>query len=101
MNESYYCNSASVKLLIPTQDSRDIIAVATGSLDAIWKDGHRYQKAGVMLGTSSVRACPNLFDDNALGPGSEKLMSVLEHLNAKDGRKHSVSLGRAFSSSGR
>ncbi|EIL61378.1 DNA polymerase V subunit UmuC, partial [Escherichia coli 75] len=33
-----------MKLLIPTQDSRDIIAVATGSLDAIWKDGHRYQK---------------------------------------------------------
>ena len=38
------------QLLTPTQDSRDIIGVAMRCLDAIWKDGHRYQKAGVMLG---------------------------------------------------
>ncbi len=42
-NEPYYGNSASVKLLTPTQDSRDIINAATRSLDAIWQ-GHRYQK---------------------------------------------------------
>ena len=35
LNEPYYGNSASVKLLTPTQDSRDIIAAATRSLDAI------------------------------------------------------------------
>lgn len=28
----------------------------------------------------------NLFDDNAPRPGSEKLMDVLDRLNAKDGR---------------
>ncbi|MCS5807602.1 hypothetical protein LNO89_04730 [Klebsiella pneumoniae subsp. pneumoniae] len=50
LNEPYYGNSASLKLLTPTQDSRDIIAAATSCLDAIWKAGHRYQKAGVMLG---------------------------------------------------
>lgn len=50
LNEPYYGNSASVKLLTPTQDSRDIINAATRSLDAIWQAGHRYQKAGVMLG---------------------------------------------------
>ncbi len=50
LNEPYYGNSASVKLLTPTQDSRDIIAAATRCLDAIWKSGCRYQKAGVMLG---------------------------------------------------
>jgi DNA polymerase V len=88
LNEPYYGNSASVKLLTPTQDSRDIIAAATRSLDAIWKDGHRYQKAGVMLGDffSQGIAQLSLFDDNAPRRGSEKLMEVLDHLNAKDGR---------------
>ncbi|WP_044726089.1 Y-family DNA polymerase [Escherichia coli] len=88
LDEPYYGNSASVKLLTPTQDSRDIIAAATRSLDAIWKDGHRYQKAGVMLGDffSQGIAQLNLFEDNAPRRGSEKLMEVLDHLNAKDGR---------------
>lgn len=88
LNEPYYGNSASVKLLTPTQDSRDIIAAATKCLDAVWKDGHRYQKAGVMLGDfySQGVAQLNLFDDNAPRKNSEKLMEVLDHLNAKDGR---------------
>lgn len=88
LNEPYYGNTASVKLLTPTQDSRDIIAAATRSLDAIWKDGHRYQKAGVMLGDffSKGVAQLNLFDDNAPRRGSEKLMEVLDHLNAKEGK---------------
>ncbi|HBQ8661234.1 TPA: Y-family DNA polymerase [Klebsiella pneumoniae] len=88
LNEPYYGNSASVKLLTPIQDSRDIITVATKCLDAIWRDGHRYQKAGVMLGDfySQGVAQFNLFDDNAPRQNSEKLMEVLDHLNAKDGR---------------
>ncbi|ENI5904978.1 Y-family DNA polymerase [Citrobacter freundii] len=88
LNEPYYGNSASVKLLTPTQDSRDIIAAATRSLDAIWKDGHRYQKAGVMLGDFFSQGITqlNLFDDNAPRRGSEKLMEVLDHLNAKEGK---------------
>ncbi|HHH9803693.1 TPA: Y-family DNA polymerase [Klebsiella quasipneumoniae] len=88
LNEPYYGNSISVKLLTPTQDSRDIITAATKCLDAIWRDGHRYQKAGVMLGDfySQGVAQLNLFDDNAPRQNSEKLMEVLDHLNAKDGR---------------
>lgn len=88
LNEPYYGNSASVKLLTPTQDSRDIITAATKCLHAIWRDGHRYQKAGVMLGDfySQGVAQLNLFDDNAPRQNSEKLMEVLDHLNAKDGR---------------
>jgi DNA polymerase V len=88
LNEPYYGNSASVKLLTPTQDSRDIINAATRSLDAIWQAGHRYQKAGVMLGDffSQGVAQLNLFDDNAPRPGSEQLMTVMDTLNAKEGR---------------
>ncbi|HCM7678867.1 TPA: Y-family DNA polymerase [Klebsiella aerogenes] len=88
LNEKYYGNSGSIKLLTPTQDSRDIINAAVKCLDAIWVDGHRYQKAGIMLGDfySQGVAQLNLFDDNAPRQNSEKLMEVLDHLNAKDGR---------------
>lgn len=88
VHEPYYGNSASVKILTPTQDSRDVIAAATRCLGAVWKDGHRYQKAGVIPGDfySQGVAQLNLFDDNAPCQNSEKLMEVLDHLNAKDGR---------------
>ncbi|MGS9668632.1 DNA polymerase V subunit UmuC, partial [Salmonella enterica subsp. enterica serovar Infantis] len=50
LNEPYYWNIAAVKVLITTQDSRDIINAAVKCLEKIWRDGSRYQKAGVMLG---------------------------------------------------
>ncbi|MBZ7308993.1 Y-family DNA polymerase [Klebsiella oxytoca] len=88
LNEPYYGNSAQVMLLIPTQDSRDIIHAAVKCLDKIWRDGHRYQKAGVMLGDffSQGVAQLNLFDDNAPRHNSGKLMEVLDHLNSQEGR---------------
>ncbi|HCJ7432660.1 DNA polymerase V subunit UmuC [Citrobacter freundii] len=88
LTEPYYGNNASVKLLTPTQDSRDIISAAIRCLDAIWKDGYRYQKAGVMLGNffSQGIAQLNLFDDSVPRKNSARLMEVLDLLNAKDGR---------------
>ncbi|MEG1122665.1 MAG: Y-family DNA polymerase [Citrobacter sp.] len=85
LNEPYYGNSASIKLLTPTQDSRDIINAATRCLDAIWREGLRYQKAGVMLGDffSSGVAQLNLFDDNAPRHNSAELMTVVDRLNKK------------------
>ncbi|WP_430992332.1 Y-family DNA polymerase [Klebsiella aerogenes] len=87
-DERYYANNASVTLLTPMQDSRDIIAAATRCLDAIWQSGCRYQKAGVMLGDfySQGVAQLNLFDENAPRKNSQKLMEVLDRLNAEDGR---------------
>ena len=75
-------------MLTPTQDSRDIINAAVKCPDKIWKDGHRYQKAGIMLVDffSQGVAHLNLFDENAPRAGSDKLMEVLDHLNAKDGK---------------
>ncbi|AXF64647.1 MULTISPECIES: Y-family DNA polymerase [unclassified Leclercia] len=87
LNEPYYSNNASVTLLTPTQDSRDIIGAAIRCLDAIWKNGHRYQKAGVMLGDfySQGVAQLNLFDENPPRKNSQKLMNILDHLNAENG----------------
>ncbi len=82
-NEPYYGNIVSTKLHIPTQDSRDIIAVALSCLDAIWKDGYRYQKGGVMLGDfySQGIAQLGLFDDNQPKANSAALMAALDEIN--------------------
>lgn len=88
VNEPYYGNCSSVSLFIPTQDSRDIIQAALQSLDAIWQAGHRYQKAGVMLGDffSQGVAQFDLFDKHVPRPNGEKLMTVLDFLNQKQGK---------------
>lgn len=87
-NEPYYGNSVALPLLTPTQDTRDIIQAATRCLDNIWREGHRYQKAGVMLGDffSHGVAQFNLFDESAPRPNSEALMLLLDTLNEKRGK---------------
>ncbi|MEL7630897.1 Y-family DNA polymerase [Pectobacterium aroidearum] len=83
VNGSYYGNVASEKLLLPTQDTRDIINAAVKALDRIWLNGHRYAKAGVMLkeftpcGVSQL----NLFDEFQPQVHSDALMKVLDGIN--------------------
>jgi DNA polymerase V len=48
-DEIFYGNQASGRLMTPSNDTRDIIRVATEALNQIWANGHRYMKAGVML----------------------------------------------------
>lgn len=88
VNEPYYSNHAGNQLLTPTQDTRDIVAAAVRSLDTVWRDGHRYQKAGILLGDffSQGVAQLNLFDDNAPRANGAALMGVLDKLNARNGR---------------
>lgn len=81
--EPYYGNSAAIQLMTPTQDTREIIAAAIRCLEVVWRDGHRYQKAGIMLGDfySQNVAQLDLFDVNAPRPGSEALMALMDRLN--------------------
>ncbi|EEI7504118.1 translesion error-prone DNA polymerase V subunit UmuC, partial [Salmonella enterica subsp. enterica serovar 4,[5],12:i:-] len=83
VTEPYYGNLASEKLLIPTQDTRDIIAAAVRALDRIWVDGHRYAKAGCMLNdfTPTGVSQLNLFDEVQPRERSEQLMQVLDGIN--------------------
>ena len=103
LNEPYYGNSASVKLLTPTQDSRDIITAATtcprcylarrAPLPEGRRDAGRFLQPG--------RGTAESFDDNAPRQNSEKLMEVLDHLNAKDGRGTPILRGRGSRLPGR
>lgn len=61
----------------------DIIAAATMALERIWRDGHRYAKAGVMLNdfTGSGVSQLQLFDERPPRPHSAELMRVLDGIN--------------------
>jgi DNA polymerase V len=81
--ETYYGNSASIKLNTPTQDTRDIIAAAIRCLAVIWQSGHRFDKGGVMLQDFSSQGVAQLelFSEYPPRPDSEKLMQVMDHIN--------------------
>jgi len=83
--EIYYGNLASTRLITPTQDTRDIIAAAIRCLDNIWKEGYRYQKAGVMLGDffSQGVAQLHLFDESSPRANSAALMTLFDKVNQK------------------
>ncbi|HEE0041074.1 translesion error-prone DNA polymerase V subunit UmuC [Citrobacter freundii] len=99
-NEIYYGNQASVKLLIPSNDTRDIINAATNALRRVWIDGHRYMKAGVMLADffSNGVAQLNLFDDNSQRRNSAALMETIDKLN-KSGKGKVWFAGQGFEKS--
>lgn len=99
-NEIYYGNQASVKLLIPSNDTRDIINAATNALRRVWIDGHRYMKAGVMLADffSNGVAQLNLFDDNSQRRNSAALMGAIDKLN-KSGKGKVWFAGQGFEKS--
>lgn len=82
VNEPYYGNVASEKLLIPTQDTRDIIAAAVRILDRIWVDGHRYAKAGCILNdfTPTGVSYLNLFDDTQPRSNSNQPLKVVDSI---------------------
>lgn len=88
VNEPYYGKQAMVKLLTPTQDTRDIIAAAMRCLGAIWRNGHHYQKAGIMLGDFFSQGVSqlNLFDESPPRLNSELLMQAIDDINKKRGR---------------
>lgn len=83
VNEPYYGNLASEKLLTSTQDTRDIINAAVRALDRIWVDGYRYAKAGCMLNdfTPTGVSQLNLFDTMQPHSNSDQLMKVLDGIN--------------------
>lgn len=82
-DEVFYGNQSTGKVLTPTNDTRDIIRVAIEALDRIWVNGHRYMKAGVMLGDFYSQGVSqlNLFVENKPQANSEALMRVLDGLN--------------------
>lgn len=77
-----YGNQAAETLIVPSQDTRDIVEAAQRALSRIWRDGIRYAKAGVMLCDLRDRhAQLDLFSDNAMRAGSDSLMQTIDKIN--------------------
>lgn len=81
----YYGNQATGQLLTPSNDTREIIRLATQGLDHIWRDGYRYLKTGVILSDffSQGVAQLDLFDEHGPQANSERLMQVMDLINQR------------------
>ena len=82
----YYSNSKTIDFPIATNDSIEIVKTALTALESIFKNGYRYQKAGVLLsGLSEATNNKNLFSTEK----DEKikcLMKSIDNTNYRYGR---------------
>ncbi|MBR9883769.1 MAG: translesion error-prone DNA polymerase V subunit UmuC [Oceanospirillales bacterium] len=82
-DEPQYAKSATQRFEVPSDDTRNLTETALSLLVAIWRDGYRYQKAGIMLTDFVDRGVyqPGLFDPVSQRPKSQELMTVLDQIN--------------------
>jgi len=84
-----YSRSTVMPLRRPSNDSRDINQAALLGLQAIYRPGYRYAKAGVML--LDLRPADQMqqelaLEDDAADPGGSRLMLALDAVNQRFGR---------------
>lgn len=86
-DEPPHHGACTVEFPAPTADTRALIGQALRGLAAIYREGHRYKKAGVMLLSLSPadRRQGALFDPGD-GERSRALMAALDAVNARLGR---------------
>ncbi len=85
-DEPQYSNAATVTLPVATDATPELLRQALRGIERIYRDGYRYNKAGVMLTAlvSASQAQGDLFDDRDR-ERSSRLMRLLDRLNAEMG----------------
>lgn len=86
----YYANAHTLAFVAPTQDTGALLRVASRGLDRIYRPGHEYQKAGVMLldlaeagrRQGTLFAAPEAVDPERMA----RLMEALDRINRRHGR---------------
>ena len=82
----YYSNSKTIDFPIATNNSIETVKAAISILESIFKNGYRYQKAGVMLtGLSNESMKKNLFSSEK-DEKIKKLMRSIDNTNYRYGR---------------
>ena len=82
----YYSNSKTIDFPIATNNSIEIVKTALNALENIFKNGYRYQKAGVMLtGLSNSDGNINLFSSEK-DQKISSLMRSIDNTNYRYGR---------------
>jgi len=90
----YYSNSKTIDFPIGTNNSIEIVKTALSALEAIFKNGYRYQKAGVLLaGLSNADEKNNLFSSEK----DEKINSLMKSIDSTNYRygRSAISLASA------
>ena len=82
----FYSNSKTIDLPIATNNSIEIVKTALNALEAIFKNGYRYQKSGVMLShLSDSSNNKNLFSSEK-DEKINNLMKSIDNTNYRYGR---------------
>ena len=82
----FYSNSKTIDLPMATNNSIEIVKVALNALENIFKNGYRYQKAGVMLShLSESTNNKNLFSSEK-DEKIDSLMKSIDNTNYRYGR---------------
>ena len=90
----YYSNSKTIDFPIGTNNSIEIVKTALSALETIFKNGYRYQKAGVLLtGLSNDDGGKNLFSSEK-DEKINNLMKSIDNTNYRYGRS-TISLASA------
>ena len=86
--EPQYNAGITVPLVEPTDDTLVLTAAALKGLEAIFRAGYRYKKAGVLLTLLSDKNSrqSTLFDDQTAREKSTKLMAAIDAINRAYGR---------------
>lgn len=86
--EPFYKNSRSTQLVLPTDNTGELIQQALTLLNSIFRPGFRYQKAGIMLYelTSRQHRQADLFAPETTHSGKDALMEALDSINRKMGK---------------
>ena len=86
-NFGYYSNSKTIDFPIATNNSIETVKTAITILESIYKNGYRYQKAGVMFsGLSDENSKENLFASEK-DEKINKLMRSIDKTNFRFGRR--------------
>ncbi len=81
-----YHATRSLRLPVASADTGRLIAGAQGALEAVWKDGYRYKKAGVMLlDLVKATSVPDALFDARDDGRSLARMRALDAVNARFG----------------
>jgi DNA polymerase V len=86
-NEPQYHASRAIRLPVATANTSNIAQAAVKALLALWKEGYRYKKAGIML--LDLGKADLVQGDLWTNPDSDKskrLMGLMDSLNAQYGR---------------
>lgn len=86
--EPQYSPGMMIGLPHPTNDTRKLVQAVLACLHRIYRDGFRYQKAGIMLSDITPEGISQgeLFASQSITPKASKLMSTLDQINRKMGK---------------